>query len=73
MLVGIKKNNNAIILEETQKLLETSDDDAILFSKHHLKLKLFKKTFSLPIIAILESTAQQERSLTFENIYKGLH
>lgn len=73
MLVGIKNNNNAIILEETQRLLETSNDDAILFSKHHLKLKLFKNPFSIPIIAILESTAQQERSLTFENIYKELH
>lgn len=73
MLVWIKNNNNAIILDEVQRLLETSNDDAILFSKHHLKLKLFKNPFSPPIIAILESTAQQERSLTFENIHKGLH
>lgn len=73
MLVGLKNNNNATILEETKRLLETSDDYVILFSKHHLKLKLFKNLFSPPIIAILESTAQQERSLIFENIYKGLH
>lgn len=73
MFIEIKNNNNAIILEETQRLLETSNDDVTLFSKHHLKLKLFKNPFSLPIIAILESTTQQERSLTFENIYKGLH
>jgi len=59
--------------EETQRLLETSNDDVILFSIHHLKLKLFKNPFSPLIIAILESTAQWERSLTFENIYKGLH
>lgn len=73
MLVGLKNNNNAIILEETKRLLETSNDYVIFVSKHHLKLKLFKNLFSPPIIAILESTAQQERSLTFENIYKGLH
>lgn len=73
MLVGLKNNNNATILEETKRLLETSDDYVILFSKHHLKLKLLKNLISPPIIAILESTAQQERSLIFENIYKGLH
>lgn len=69
-----KKNNppndNAIILEKTKRLLETSNDNAILFPRQHFKIKLLKHLFSPPLIAILESTEQQERSLTFENNFK---
>lgn len=73
MFVGLKKTllkNNAIILEKTKRLLETSNDSFILFPKQHFKIKLFKYLFSPPLIAILESTEQQKRSLTFENNFK---
>lgn len=71
MIFGLKITVNVIVLKETLRLLETSNNNVIIFLKYHLKIKHFKNPFSPHRTAILR-TLHSTREFSPLEVFKRI-